>query len=283
MADETRSGWELLYEDGKSATDDNWAQQLAGNDSITMNLELKWKAFQLLPPPGTSGAPHGAPSTSQNTLSPYGVAYPGYGNSGHSGTAMKPSSYKPQYAPQQYVPGRYTMPGYPGPSALSQPPHAPPSTASDGSSKRLLSPEAFDNDLQELKDLIEKTAKLRVELENPTLSEELLRQAAELADLETELELQRKAEEQNHATESQENMVVVDPARREAESIEELRRESLRAFSPIDFTDCVGRHYKIPYVSCMNWLACFISLFLHHPLIQSAGRTNIYPGSVQGI
>jgi hypothetical protein len=43
MADETRPGWELLFEDGQPATDDNWAKRLAANDFITMNLELRWK------------------------------------------------------------------------------------------------------------------------------------------------------------------------------------------------------------------------------------------------
>lgn len=250
MADETRPGWELLYEDGKPATDDNWGKRLAGNDSITMNLELKWK-----PPPGSSSAPQGVPSTNQNSLSPHGVTYPGYGTSSYGGAAMIPSPYNPQYTPQQYIPGQYPMPGYRGPLASQLAP-APPSTASDASPKNLPTPKNFENELQELKELIEKTVKLREELENPTPSEEQLRQAAELAGLEHELELQQKADEQKDSKEYHEKMEKADRARLEAESIQEIRRQSLKDLSPIGFTDCMGRYYRIPYGSCMKWLAC---------------------------
>jgi len=256
MADENRQGWELIYEDGKPATDDNWGKRLAGNDSITMNLELKWKPLQLLPPPGSSSAPQGATSTTQNTLSPYGLTYPGYATSTYGGAAMTPSSYNPQYTPQQYIPGQYTMPGYPGTLTPSQIPPAPPSNASDASTKNLPTAKSMENELQELKELIEKTVKLREELENPTLSEELLRQAAELAVLENELELQRQADELKDSKEYQEEMEKADRARLEAESIEEIRRQSLKDLSPIGFTDCVGRYYTIPYGFCTKWLAC---------------------------
>jgi hypothetical protein len=265
MADEIRPGWELLYEDGKSATDDNWAKRLAGNESITMNLELKWKPLQLPPPPGNYTAPQGGPSTSQNTLSPYGVAYLGYGTSSYGGAAMTPSSYNPQNAPQQYIPGQYSTPGYMESSAPLQFPPPPPSTESDVSAKNLPTPKGIENELQELKELIEKTMKLREELENPKPSEELLLQAAELARLENELELQEKADEQKSSKEYQEMMEKANRARLAAESVEEIRRQSLKGFSPVRFTDCLGRYYTIPYGSCMKWLAC-----VHTPIFTSS-------------
>ena len=268
MADETRPGWELLYDDGKPATDDNWGERLAGNDSITIILELKWKPLQLLPPPGNSSAPPVVPSTSQNTLLRYGVTYPGYAASSYGGAAMAPSSYNPQYTPQLYIPGQYPMSGYPGSSAPLQFPPPPPSTESDASSKNLPTPKNIENELQELKEWIEKTVKLREELENPKPSEEVLRQAAELARLENELELQRKAEEQRSSKEHQERMEKADRARLEAESVEEIRRQSLKDLSPIGFTDCLGRYSTIPYVSCMKWPACF-----HTPFFTSS--TNV--------
>lgn len=206
MADETRPGWELLYDDGKPATDDNWGERLAGNDSITIILELKWKPLQLLPPPGNSSAPPVVPSTSQNTLLPYGVTYPGCAASSYGGAAMAPSSYNPQYTPQLYIPGQYPMSGYPGSSAPLQFPPPPPSTESAASSKNIPAPKNIENELRELKELIEKTVKLRDELENPKPSEELLRQAAELDRLETELELQRIVDEQRRNNEHLETM-----------------------------------------------------------------------------
>ena len=96
MADETRPGWELLYEDGKPATDENWGNRLAANDSTTMDLELKWKPLQLLPQTGSSSAPQVAFSTSQNSLSPFGVTYPGYGNSSYGGAGMMDKEVKLQ-------------------------------------------------------------------------------------------------------------------------------------------------------------------------------------------
>jgi hypothetical protein len=33
----------------------------------------------------------------------------------------------------------------------------------------------------------------------------------------------------------------------------ELRHRALKELSPVEFTDCFDRYFKLPYIYCMNW------------------------------
>jgi hypothetical protein len=234
MADSTRPGWELLLEDGEPATGDNWAERLAANDSITMNLELRWKSLPLLPPPPAASVHQGAgygpyaptptPGYSGATVTPSG--YTGYGPYAPtpSGYASRPFSTGP-YPQQFYQP--YLATYYPAP--------APPSTVSDiAHPARSTQEKLLESKKAELEELKEKTVKLRVELSIRDLAETRAKEAAEASRIEEE-EKKRAAK---------------------------LRPQELKELKPIEFTDCMDRYFKFPYISCLTWPVCTLNSLL---------------------
>jgi hypothetical protein len=147
----------------------------------------------LLPPPPGPRVTQGPLSTNQNSLSPFGVPYPGYGVPSYGGAATAASSY----TPQQFLSSQYSLPYHQPYLTPSYPPPGPPSTESDVSHPQNL---ALEEKETELEDLIKKIAKLKGELLNWKPSGQLLYQAEKLARLEKDLDLQRIIDEERAAT-----------------------------------------------------------------------------------
>lgn len=268
MAEDTRPGWELVFEDGQPATDDNWAKRLAANNLITMNLELRWKSPLLLPPPPGPGGYKGPLSTTQTALSPFGVSHPGYGpygvipNSSFGGLTPNPFSY----TPQSYTPGSYPQLGYPASyMATPYPVPAPPSSVSDVSRPaRTTQPKLLKSKEDELEELIEKTDKLKAKLSGQDLSEAQVKDIAYLAHLELELYKVEKSSLERAARARKEKAEREALEREVAERVEEVRQfrhQMLKELHPIEFTDCLSRYFKFPFVSCQSWPVCILYPF----------------------
>jgi hypothetical protein len=254
MAGESHPGWQLLFEDGQLATGDNWAKKLADNDSISMNLELRWQSQDFISQPPGPGVAQAPQSANQNALSPFAISYPGYGTSSYGGAVPPPSPYPlapSSYTPQPFVLGPYSLPG-PHPYLIPSYPAAPPSAISDAPPTKRLTLEIKETELREL---VDKMAKLRDELLNGRPSEHLLQQAEKLARLEAELHLQRRADEEKAAIAAHRADMEKEARKREQVAKEaELQHRALKELSPVEFTDCFDRYFKLPYIYCMNWL-----------------------------
>jgi len=253
MAGDSHPGWQLLFEDGQLATGDNWAKKLADNDSISMNLELRWQSQDFISQPPGPVVAQAPQSANQNALSPFAISYPGYGTSSYGGAVPPPSSYPlppSSYTPQPFIPGPYPLPG-PHPYLIPSDPAAPPSAISDAPPTKRLTLEIKETELREL---VDKMAKLRDELLNGRPSEQLLQQAEKLARLEAELHLQRRADEERAAIAAHRADMEKEARKRDQVAKEaELRHRALKELSPVEFTDCLDRYFKLPYIYCMNW------------------------------
>jgi hypothetical protein len=263
MASESRPGWQLIFEDGQLATADNWAQRLATKDSIYINLELRWESQDFIPQSLGPGIGPGPQPATKNALSPFAISHPRYGTSSYGGAASTPSPYPLQsvpHTPQPYISGLHSFPGS-QPYMIQYPPPAPRSAGSDIPHPKRLTLEIKETELREL---VEKMAKLRDELLNGRPSEQQLQQAEKLARLEAELRFQRRADEERAAIAARRTDMEREAQKREeAEKEIELRRQALKELDPVEFTDCLGRYFRLPYMYCMDWPV--IDLNLHFP------------------
>jgi hypothetical protein len=111
-----------------------------------------------------------------------------------------------------------------------------------------------------LEEWIEKTDKLRSEFSNQELSEAQAKEAAFLAHLRQRLYIEQKT--------SEERVMLAEKRKAEREEREREMQEqaaairALKELPPIEFTDCVGRYFKFPFISSRSWP---VLLSIHYP------------------